>query len=202
MQNYIWEFNYWTRHNWQKVNSFSAICCLAVYWATTATKTPPASIRLQEKIIFSTSHRIPRIAIFIFLEPFIFFSASREGEWTKKQQKVIQKAMCAVKNAISLAQILLCAFFFNFHSFLVSYKALVILQEAKRAHPWKSLPKHLKYYFHKDIMTPLLWECGLFIPTCVSKKLIVSKDLIFSLFWYNVIRWSSHICKNLLFPIL
>ena len=30
----------------------------------------------------------------------------------------------------------------------------------------------------------------------MSKNWFVSKDLIFYLFWYNVIRWSSHIFKN------
>ena len=51
-------------------------------------------------------------------------------------------------------------------------------------------------YLHKNIIILLLFQYGLFIHTCVSKKSIVSKDLIFYLLWYNVIRWSSHVCKK------
>ena len=50
---------------------------------------------------------------------------------------------------------------------------------------------------HKNIVIPLLCcQCGLFIHTCVSKSLIVSKDLIFYLIWYNVILWGINICKK------
>ena len=51
---------------------------------------------------------------------------------------------------------------------------------------------------HKNIATPLLCQCGLFIDTCVYKNLIVSKDLIFYIVWYNVVHWSSHTWKNFL----
>ena len=49
---------------------------------------------------------------------------------------------------------------------------------------------------HKNIVIPLHCQCRLFIDTCVSKNLIVSKDLIFCIVWYNVVHWSSHIWKN------
>ena len=50
-------------------------------------------------------------------------------------------------------------------------------------------------YLHKNIIIPLLSQYGLSIYTCVSKNAILSKDEIFYLPWYNVIRWSSHIYK-------
>ena len=51
-------------------------------------------------------------------------------------------------------------------------------------------------YLHKNIIIPLLFQCGLFIHTCVSKNSIVFKDLIFYFLWCNVIRWNSHIRKK------
>ena len=51
-------------------------------------------------------------------------------------------------------------------------------------------------YLHKNIIIPMPFQCGLFIRTCVSINLILSKDVIFNLLWYNVIRWNSHICKK------
>ena len=45
----------------------------------------------------------------------------------------------------------------------------------------------------------LLCQYWLFIHTSLAKNLFVSKDLIFYLLWYNVIRWSSHICKKFYF---
>ena len=50
-------------------------------------------------------------------------------------------------------------------------------------------------YLYKNNIIPLLSQCWLFIHTCVSINSIMSKDVIFYLLWYNVIRWSSHICK-------
>ena len=53
--------------------------------------------------------------------------------------------------------------------------------------------------FARKNVIPLLCQCGVFIHTYVSKNSVVSKDVIFYLLWYNTIRWSSHICRNLLF---
>ena len=55
-------------------------------------------------------------------------------------------------------------------------------------------------YLHQNIIIPLLCQCGLFINTWVPKNSVVSKDAIFYLLWYNVIRWSSHIYKKSFFP--
>ena len=49
---------------------------------------------------------------------------------------------------------------------------------------------------HKNILILLLCQCGLFMHTCVSKNVIVSKDVIFYLLRYNMIHWSSHIYKK------
>ena len=46
------------------------------------------------------------------------------------------------------------------------------------------------------IIIPLLCQHGLFIYKCVSKNAIASKDKIFYLLWYNVVRWSSNIYKK------
>ena len=51
-------------------------------------------------------------------------------------------------------------------------------------------------YLHKNIIIPLLCQCGFFIHTKLSKNSCVFKDVIFYLLWYNVIRWSSHIFKK------
>ena len=49
---------------------------------------------------------------------------------------------------------------------------------------------------HKNIIIPLLCQCGLFTNTYLSKNSTVSKDLIFYLLWHNTIRWSCHIYKK------
>ena len=42
----------------------------------------------------------------------------------------------------------------------------------------------------------LLCQHGLFVYKCVSKNANASKDTIFYLLWYNVVRWSSNIYKK------
>ena len=42
----------------------------------------------------------------------------------------------------------------------------------------------------------LLCQHGLFVYKWVSKNAIASKDTIFYLLWYNVVRWSSNIYKK------
>ena len=54
-------------------------------------------------------------------------------------------------------------------------------------------------YLHKHIIILLLSQCGLFIHTFVFNKSILSKDVTFYLLWYNVRRWSSHICQKFTF---
>ena len=49
---------------------------------------------------------------------------------------------------------------------------------------------------HKNVIMSLLCQYWLFIHTSLAKNSVVSKHLIFYLLWYNVIRWSSHICKK------
>ena len=63
----------------------------------------------------------------------------------------------------------------------------------------RSVSKITIKYLQKIIIILLRCQCGLFIHTCVSKNSIVSKDAIFYLLWYNVISWSSHICKKYFF---
>ena len=82
---------------------------------------------------------------------------------------------------------------------MVSQEALIVLQRAtKRTHPRKltSISEITTWYLRKNIKIPLLFQCGLFINTQVSKNSIVFVDVTFYLRWYNVIRWSSHICKK------
>ena len=62
-----------------------------------------------------------------------------------------------------------------------------------------SAPEITIYYWHKNIVIPLLCQCGLFLHTCASKNSVLPIDVIFYLFWYNMIRWSSHICKKFSF---
>ena len=68
-------------------------------------------------------------------------------------------------------------------------------------HWLKKIMSHEKYF---DVVQKLKLVCINVINifqngapyTCVSKNSIVSKDLVFYLLWYNMIRWSSHICKK------
>ena len=80
----------------------------------------------------------------------------RKGSSLRKQQKMSWKGERAVKKMMSVTQILL--FFFlqlNLYFFLVSRKALIILQRAiKRAHPRKSLPTYQKQLY--NICTKML----------------------------------------------
>ena len=46
-------------------------------------------------------------------------------------------------------------------------------------------------YLHKNIVIPLLCQCGLFTHACVSINSFVSKDAVFYLLWHNAIWWSS-----------
>ena len=60
-----------------------------------------------------------------------------------------------------------------------------------------SISEITKSNLQKNIIVSLLCQCGLFIHTCVSTNSVVSKDVIFYLHWYNLMRWSRQ--KNLLF---
>ena len=57
------------------------------------------------------------------------------------------------------------------------------------------------WYLHKNIIIPLICQCGLFIHTFVSKNSIATKDVIFYLLRYNVKcdkvkkRWIMLLCK-------
>ena len=57
-------------------------------------------------------------------------------------------------------------------------------------------------YLQKNIIISLLCQCGLFIHTCVSRNSVLSQDVIFYLLWYNLMRWSRHICKKILFSLI
>ena len=49
---------------------------------------------------------------------------------------------------------------------------------------------------NNNIIIPLLSQYGLFIHTCVSKIQLCLKMWFSNFLWYNVIRWSSRICKK------
>ena len=53
-------------------------------------------------------------------------------------------------------------------------------------------------HLHKNIIIPLLCQCELFIQH-VCLRIQLYQIVIFYPLWYNVIRWSSHIRKKLLF---
>ena len=75
-----------------------------------------------------------------------------------------------------------------------------IITASNKKNPSKKKPTSVSeitiQYLHKNIIILLLSQCGLFIHACVSEKLFVSKDLIYDLFWYNMVHWGSHICKK------
>ena len=90
----------------------------------------------------------------------------------------------------SVTQSILLGFSWNSNNIKVSKKKSTFKKEPT------SISEITISYLHKKIIIPLLCQCGFFIHTYVSKKSIVSKDAIFYLLWYNLIRWSSHICKK------
>ena len=101
---------------------------------------------------------------------------------------------------MSLTQILLYTFFPGTQSFFLcfawsSYHITASEQQKKTYQEPISVFEITIEYLHKNIIIPLLSQYGLSIYTCVSKNAILSKDEIFYLPWYNVIRWSSHIYK-------
>ena len=55
--------------------------------------------------------------------------------------------------------------------------------------------KRHKVLIHVEILYYFIirYRYGLFIHTCVST------DVIFCLLWYNLIQWSSHLCRKSLF---
>ena len=84
---------------------------------------------------------------------------------------------------------------------MVSHEALIILQQAtKRTHPRKSpLVSEISiyiylYYVYYNSTNLSMWVV---YTTCVSKNSILNYVIFY--LEYNVIRWSSHICKKLLF---
>ena len=65
-----------------------------------------------------------------------------------------------------------------------------------------SAPEITIQHLHKNIVIPLLFQCVLFLHTCVSKNSVVPEHVIFYLLWYNVIRRSRHICKTVFFSLI
>ena len=108
---------------------------------------PKASIKLQEIFIFSTSHRIPSIAIlYIFIgviQQVRHLGREVDEESNRKRHK---RMVCSQKSDVPHTNFSIDFFLLlNLYSFLVSHKAPIILQRAtKRAHLRKSLPVYLK----------------------------------------------------------
>ena len=106
-----------------------------------------------------SSHRIPTIAILR-----IFIGAIKQarhlGRGTEKTKKATKLNL----------------------SFSVSHEASDIIGSNKKSTSKKeptSVSEIAISYLQKNIIIPLLCQCGLFIHTCVSKNSIVSKDVIF-----------------------
>ena len=91
---------------------------------------------------------------------------------------------------LSFTQILVFTFFCNsifISSWFLMKKELTCVSEMTILH------------LHKNIIITLLCRSGLFINTCVSKKPVVFKDVIFYLLWYTWYAEAVIYAKNLLF---
>ena len=91
----------------------------------------------------------------------------------------------------SVTQSFLLGFSWSFDNITVSNKKNTFKKEPK------SVSEITISHLQKNII--ILCQCVLFIYTRVPKISLVSKDVIFYLLWYNVIRWSSYICKKTYF---
>ena len=91
----------------------------------------------------------------------------------------------------SVTQSFLLGFSWSFDNITVSNKKNTFKKEPK------SVSEITISHLQKNII--ILCQCVLFIHTRVPKNSLGSKDVIFYLVWYNVIRWSSYICKKTYF---
>ena len=145
-----------------------------------------------------SSQRIPTIAVLCIFKGTIqqVRHLGRGREMTKKATvNDIERRVCSQKSDVphkillrifSVTQSFLLGFSWSSDNITVSKKKSTSKKEPT------SIFEITISYLHKNIIIPLLCQCGLFIH--VSKKLVVSKDVIFYLLWCNVIQWSSYIC--------
>ena len=144
--------------------------------------------------------RIPPIAIYVSSGHSTSVSFGKGKGVDEESNKKALKGERAVKKVISLTQIPLCTFFCSSMStFWFPHEVLISLQQAIKNTSKKeptSVSETTIQNLHKNIKILLLCQSGLFINARVSKNSIVFKDVIFCLRWYNVICWSSHICKK------
>ena len=107
-----------------------------------------------------------------------------------RQQKMTYKGGRAVKKVMSLTLVSQCTFLWSSisipSSFLIKLRQCYINKKSI----FKKKPIRVSEItiYTKNIIIPLLRQCGLFVNTCVSKNSIVSNDLIFCLFWYNAVH--------------
>ena len=126
----------------------------------------------------------------------------RKGSRKRKQEKWHRKESLQSKKVVSLTKTFLCTFFCS--SIFIPYWFLIKLWKyySNKKNTPKKKPTSIseitsyiifaqKYY---NSTTLSMWVV---YTHMLSKNSIASKDLIFYLLWYNVIRWSrtSHICK-------
>ena len=131
----------------------------------------PASIKLQEIFIFSTSHRIPPIAILC-----IFIGAIQQvrqlGRWVDKESNkkwnrkegVQSKKRCpSLKFFCVLFSVTQSLFLLGFSSSSDNITASNKKSTSKKKST--SVSEISIYYLHKNIIMLLLCQCGLFIHT-------------------------------------
>ena len=153
-----------------------------------------------------SSRRISSIAIFCTCHSASTLHQVERGreKTTKVTENDIEWRACSQKSDAFHTNS--SVFFFSVtQSFLLGFSwSSDDITVSKKKSPFKKEPTSISEitisYLHQNIIIPLLCQCGLFIHTCVSTNSVMSKDVIFYLFWYDLMRWSSHVCKkNLLF---
>ena len=149
-----------------------------------------------------SSHRIPTITILcIFIGAIQQVSQLGRGrENTKKAtENDIERRACSQKKLYPSHKFFFVLFSVTQSLFLLGLSWSPDVTASIKKSTSKKQPTSISEitisYLHKNII-PLLFQCGLFIHTCVSKSSVVSQDLIFYLFWYNMLRCSSHIYKK------
>ena len=155
-----------------------------------------------------SSHRIPTIAILcIFIGPIQQIRHLGKEAWEDKESKRKWHRMDSVQSKEWCpSHKFFYVLFSIIQSFLLGFPWNSHIAESKKKTTSKKDPTSISditiSYLYKNIIIPLLCQCGLFIHIYVSKNSFVSKDVIFYLLWYSMMRWSSHKCKKVFSLIL
>ena len=163
---------------------------------------PTASIKMQKIFIFSTLHRKPPIAILcIFIGAIQQVTHLGRGVDEESNKNAIERRVCSQKSDVPHTNSSMHFFLYrNLYSFLVSHKAPIISQRAtKKAYQciWNNYLIFTQKYYNSTTLS--MWVA---IHMCVSKNLIMSKDLVLYLPWYDESAETAIYAKKIFFSFI